>query len=67
MNDIERYEVQAEAFRIMTGMMAPGKSESPHAYSGHSEDERYDAWRQWQKAHSKVICAMLEAFARVMA
>ena len=32
MTDLERYEVKAEAFRICTGHMAPGKDAASASY-----------------------------------
>ena len=59
LSEIEKYEIKAEAFRIMTGHMAPGKDVSPHAH-GASLEERQDAWNQWCVDHVQAVrCAIL--------
>ena len=63
---VELFEVKAEAFRIMTGYTAPGKSESAIGYSGHSYDERYDAWTRWNDQYSGCVRAVLGARRRIM-
>lgn len=47
MND--RYERHAKLFRQETGLMAPGKDEAAAAYSGHTYEERWEAWIKWHK------------------
>lgn len=58
------FEIKAEAFRIMTGYMAPGKSQSPHCY--HQEDERWEAWKNWLAKYGECAVAMLTAFERII-
>ena len=54
------YEIKAEAFRRMTGLMAPGKSVSPLAYSGQEdEDLRYREWQEWNDKYGEVIGHLL--------
>jgi len=65
MNTIERYEVKAEAFTIMTGTMAPGKDVAPGAYSLPYE-ERAVKYDNWYRDNEKCIRAMMMAFDRVM-
>lgn len=65
LNPVERYEIKAMAFRIMTGHMAPGKDASPHSYPAPIE-ERSAAWEKWIVEHGKTAAAMLTAFERVM-
>ena len=47
LNPIERYDIAAETFRRMTGMMAPGKDESALAGGVHTIEERSAAYAQW--------------------
>lgn len=65
MNGLDRYEVKAEAFRICTGHMAPGKDPSPATYPAPFE-ERARAWDEWHVIHGQVIAAFLTAFDRIM-
>jgi len=57
MNDNVRFEIKADAFLRMTGMLAPGK----HAWSGPSYYERTEAWEKWNNKHGEIIAAMLDA------
>jgi hypothetical protein len=66
LNSVEKFEIQAEAFRIMTGHMAPGKDASPFSYPAPYE-EREAIHKDWTAANSECIRAMLLAFERVMA
>lgn len=61
MNENEKFEIKAEAFYKVTGMMAPGKDEGP-INSGHSYEERLQEWRFWHKTCGQTINAMLSAF-----
>ena len=65
MDSNERYEVKAEAFRMMTGQMAPGKDPPRASYSEPFED-RMVMWDKWVIQHDEVIRAMLLAFERIM-
>ena len=65
MNLDERYEVKAEAFRIMTGQMAPGKDPPSASYSK-PFDERSAMWEQWRKQNGEITRAMEIAFERIM-
>ena len=58
---IESYEIQAFAFRMMTGYMAPGKDSSPLADEAPYE-ERCAAWDEWRNEHAPCILAMLHGF-----
>lgn len=53
-SDQERYEVHAEAFRIMTDMHAPGKDEPPSGPT-HSYEDRYDAYTKWLSEHGSAV------------
>ena len=61
---IDEYEIQAEAFRIMTGHMAPGKDPSPASYPAPFE-ERSAIWDEWIQKHGDVVKAMLVAMKRI--
>ncbi|MCC6567038.1 MAG: hypothetical protein IT298_14865 [Chloroflexi bacterium] len=58
---IESYEIQAFAFHVMTGYMAPGKDVSPLACEAPYE-ERCAAWEEWRNKHAHCILAMLHGF-----
>lgn len=65
LNNYERYEIQAEAFRIMTGHMAPGKDASMHSYPAPYE-ERMAAWVEWSALNIDLVHAMLTATERII-
>lgn len=58
---IESYEIQAFAFRVMTGYVAPGKDPSPMADEAPYE-ERCAAFDEWRNEHAPCILAMLHGF-----
>ena len=58
---IESFEIQAFAFRVMTGYMAPGKDSSPLADEAPYE-ERCAAWDEWRNKYAHCILAMLHGF-----
>ena len=60
-----RFEIRAEAFRIMTGNIAPGKNASPESYPAPYE-ERTAAFKRWSEIHSGCVGAMILAFERMM-
>ncbi len=61
----EKYEVKAEAFRLMTGHMAPGKDTPMLAYSAPFK-ERESLWQAWHEEHGGCVVAMLLAFEHTM-
>ena len=61
MNESEKYDIEARAFQLMTGFMAPGK-DSPAAAGPTDMAERRDAWSRWKKLNNRTIWAMLKAF-----
>lgn len=65
LDSIEKFEIQAEAFRIMSGHMAPGKDASPYSYPAPYE-EREAIYKQWAEIHGECVRAMILAFERVM-
>ncbi len=65
LDSIDRFEIQAEAFRIMTGHMAPGKDAGAASYSVPYE-QREEAHKKWMEAHGECVRAMLLAFDRLM-
>lgn len=60
LNSTEEYELKAEAFRVMTGHMAPGKDAAAASYPAPYE-EREAAWREWSAKHGEVVRAMIFA------
>lgn len=60
-SSIEAYEVKAEAFRRMTGMMAPGKDVAAASGCPHSYEDRLDAWDAWLKQHGEAVTATMRA------
>ena len=61
LSQLEVFEVYAHAFRTMTGMMAPGKSEAPMANHPHTHEERHAAYNQWWKDNGRACSAMVRA------
>ena len=59
LSSLERYEIQAEAFRRMTGHLAPGKD----AAAGTSDDhaERTAIYARWAEIHGECVYAVLDA------
>ena len=56
-----KYEIEARAFQIMTGQMAPGK-DSPSAAGPSNLELRRELWDMWQNHYAPVIIALLKAF-----
>ena len=56
-----KYEIEAYAFNVMTGHVAPGK-DSPAAAGGTDYAEREQAWKRWKDTHRECIHAMITAF-----
>ena len=65
MNSNEKYEITAEAFRLMTGHMAPGKDAASAAYPAPFE-ERSIAYEVWLESHRRCINAMFLSFEHIM-
>lgn len=65
-DSIEAFEVRAEAFRRMTGMMAPGKDESAAAGGVHTYEERCAAYEAWWKQHGDCVRAVMRATESVL-
>ena len=65
MNANESYEVKAEAFRMMTGQMAPGKDPPRGSYPEPLE-KRSVLWSRWKFEYGEIIHAMEVAFERIM-
>lgn len=65
-DSIEAFEVRAEAFRRMTGMMAPGKNESAAAGCMHTYEERCAAYEAWWKQHGDCVRAVMRATEHVL-
>ena len=62
MNANISFEIKAEAFKIMTGCMAPGKSIS----NIEDDNERFRAWMDWNVRYEEVINAFIVATTRVV-
>lgn len=65
LSEIEVYEIRAEAFRRMTGHMAPGKDVSPGAWSEPYE-AREAAYKVWCQAHGAVVMHVIAAVTQVI-
>ena len=63
MNDNLRYELTAEAFYRMTGMMAPGKDPGMVVVD---DAARNAAWRVWREAYKDCVAAMCDAVDEIM-
>lgn len=61
---LELFEVEAEAFRIMTGYLAPGKSQSPEANT--PSELREQAWNDWVGKHRPVLVAYAVAIKSIL-
>lgn len=66
MNANTAFEIKAEAFRIMTGYMAPGKDAGVMAGIDHSYEYRCQRWGDWNGLHGEVINSMLKAVDNVL-
>ena len=60
-SSIEAFDVRAEAFRRMTGMMAPGKDQSAEANEPHTYEERIAAYDAWWKQYGDCVRAVMKA------
>lgn len=58
---IEAFDVRADAFRRMTGMMAPGKSEPLEMAGMHTDEEKREAFNEWWKCHGDCVRAVMKA------
>ena len=58
-----RYETKAEAFRLHTGMLAPGKDQRDDA---HTDEERERAWEQFNSEYRKAFDLFFYAADRVL-
>ncbi len=62
MNDFIRYEIKAEAFRLSTGYMAPGKDMAAVANESDEErDDRHLAWSAWCKINDLMFNRFIKA------
>jgi hypothetical protein len=64
MSSSEAYDFKAEAFRLFTGQMAPGK-DAPAASYALSIEERTKMWNDWHREHAKIIRCFEMAFERI--
>ena len=61
----ESFEVWAEAFRIMTGHMAPGKDQAAAACLDNC-DERQAAFSEWIAVHGDAVSAAIRAVEKIV-
>lgn len=61
MDEDERFEIKVEAFRLMTGHVAPGKDPPTGSHAAPYE-ERQKAWDEWRKRNAYCIICMIRAF-----
>ena len=61
---LDKSEVTAEAFRVMTGQMAPYKSASPASQPAPLE-ERQGAYHEWCEKYGKCVRAVMHAYAEI--
>ena len=50
------YEINARAFRMMTGYVAPGKDSI-----GSTQDERWGAWNEWLRSNKEILYSIFTA------
>ena len=64
MTDNVKFEIMADAFLRMTGMLAPGKDarEGPSSYT----DERWMAWAEWRENNRAIIFHLMNAVEHVL-
>jgi hypothetical protein len=58
-----RFETKAEAFRLHTGMLAPGKDQCDGA---HTDEEREEAWNKFQAEYRRAFDLFFYAADRVL-
>lgn len=59
LSNLERYEIQAEAFRRMTGHLAPGKDAADGSYD--ETANRREIYARWDEIHGECVYAVLDA------
>ena len=59
LSNLERYEIQAEAFRRMTGHLAPGKDAAAGSYD--EAANRTEIYARWAEIHGECVYAVLDA------
>jgi hypothetical protein len=59
LSSLERYEIQAEAFRRMTGHLAPGKDAAAGSYD--EAANRTEIYARWAEIHGECVYAVLDA------
>ena len=65
-NPVEKFEIEAEVFRLMTGEMAPGKS-APSAMYPVTIEVRIKMWSEWFAKHGEAVHATIRAIERRIA
>lgn len=59
LSSLERYEIQAEAFRRMTGHLAPGKDAAAGSYD--EAANRTEIYARWAEIHGECVYAVLDS------
>ncbi len=59
------FEIKAEAFRRMTGHMAPGKDAAALSYPA-SYEERSAAWEVWNQSNRECFVATIQAMQNIL-
>ncbi len=59
LSSLERYEIRAEAFRRMTGHLAPGKDAAAVSYD--ETANRTEIYARWAEIHGECVYAVLAA------
>lgn len=65
-DSIERFEIKARAFQIMTGKMAPGKDVPAALCRGDDYECREKLWKLWNEAYGKAVDAVISATQEIM-
>jgi hypothetical protein len=55
----DRFEIEAEVFRLTMGMMAPGKDCAPACPD--NREARMEAWRDFRKVYGEVVRTTIDA------
>lgn len=66
MTDSEWYEIRAQAFYQMRGLLAPGKDTALAVNSIDDFPTRLAAWHAWNGVHSNILGAMRNAIEGVI-
>lgn len=62
MNPLLGYELQARAFHLLHGCLAPGKDQADCDPNSVTREQRQVLWDEWHAACGQTIHALLKAF-----